>query len=222
MLRRGALKLGILSSAIARDVKGCWNFRSCGLGRPTNAEQSMLVTTILAALDGGAQLLVETRAEPFEIAKGRVKSLICRNIQLTSAQAKVLSAHKAIKIVAKHYVLSEGSITSPSVLLRSEAPDPQGNLGWRTFLHPVVVSSAVFNQKVEAWSVAPQTIYTDHFLQTHSIDGPIGCKLDAHSLDPIIFASTVPGICQAQYDLLKTFPNSHTLPALFPVARRVS
>jgi choline dehydrogenase-like flavoprotein len=87
-------------------------------------------------------------------------------------------------------------------------------LGARTFLHPVVMSSSVFSQKVEAWSGAPQTIYTDHFLDTQPIDGPIGYKLEAPPLHPVIFASTVPGMGQSQQDLLKTFPHNHTLLAL--------
>jgi hypothetical protein len=100
------------------------------------------------------------------------------------------------------------------LLLRSGAPDPHGHLGKRTFLHPVVMSSGVFEQKVEAWQGAPQTIYSDHFLDTQAIDGPIGYKLEAPPLHPVIFASTVPGMGQSQHDLLKAFPYSHTLLAL--------
>jgi len=39
-----------------RNVKGCYNLGSCGMGCPTNAKQSMLVTTIPFALDKGATL----------------------------------------------------------------------------------------------------------------------------------------------------------------------
>ena len=214
LLRRGAAKLGIPALAIARNVKGCWNLGSCGMGCPTNAKQSMLVTTIPAALDMGAQMLVETRAERFELANGRVSALICSFAASNTAPARIDKARKAIKLVAKHYVLAGGAINSPAVLLRSGAPDPHGTLGKRTFLHPVVMSSAVFEQKVEAWAGAPQTIYTDHFLDTQAIDGPIGYKLEAPPLHPIIFASTVPGMGQAQHDLLKAFPHNHTLLAL--------
>ena len=106
------------------------------------------------------------------------------------APAQQTRAQAAIKIVAKHYVLAGGAINSPAVLLRSGAPDPHSRLGTRTFLHPVVMSSGVFDQKVEAWNGAPQTIYSDHFLDTQAIDGPIGYKLEAPPLHPIIFAST--------------------------------
>ena len=214
LLRRGAAKLGIAAQAIARNVKGCWNLGSCGMGCPTNAKQSMLVTTLPAALDKGAQLLTETRAERFEIRNGRVAALLCHSLESKSALAQQNKAQQAIKIIAKHYVLAGGAINSPAVLLRSGAPDPHGRLGERTFLHPVVMSSAVFDQKVEAWNGAPQTIYTDHFLETQAIDGPIGYKLEAPPLHPLIFATTVPGIGQSQHDLLKAFPHSHTLLAL--------
>jgi choline dehydrogenase-like flavoprotein len=217
LLRRGAAKLGIPASAISRNVKGCWNLGSCGLGCPTNAKQSMLVTTIPAALDLGAQLLVETHAESFELANGKVTALLCRSRQSSEEKpglAQVAHGQVATKIVAKHYVLAGGAINSPAVLLRSGAPDPHGVLGARTFLHPVVMSSSVFEQKVEAWNGAPQTIYSDHFLDTQAIDGPIGYKLEAPPLHPVIFASTVPGFGQGQHDLLKSFPHNHTLLAL--------
>lgn len=211
LLRRGAAKLGIASSVISRNVKACWNLGSCGLGCPTNAKQSMLVTTIPAALDQGAQLLTETRADQFELSNGRVTALICKP---WAPGKQGGSPSQTIRIKAKHFVLAGGAINSPAVLLRSGAPDPHGRLGQRTFLHPVVMSSAVFDQKVEAWNGAPQSIYTDHFLETQPVDGPIGYKLEAPPLHPVIFASTVPGMGQGQHDLLKSFPHNHTLLAL--------
>ena len=213
LLRRGATLLGIETRAIARNVKGCWNLGSCGLGCPTNAKQSMLVTTIPAALDMGAQLLTQTRAQQFEWSNGKIKALLCRFSEANSAAVQLNRAQTAIKIVAKYYVLAGGAINSPAVLLRSGAPDPHGRLGERTFLHPVVMSSSVFDQKVEAWSGAPQSIYTDHFLD-QAIDGPMGYKLEAPPLHPVIFASTVPGMGQDQHDLLASFPHNHTLLAL--------
>lgn len=214
LLRRGAARLGIQAAAISRNVKGCWNLGSCGLGCPTNAKQSMLVTTIPAALDLGAQLLTEMRVERFELANGKVTALYCRPVMPNGAPAPATSAQVTTKIIAKHYVLAGGAINSPAVLLRSNAPDPHGLLGTRTFLHPVVMSSGVFAQKVEAWSGAPQSIYTDHFLDTQAIDGPMGYKLEAPPLHPVIFASTVPGFGQSQQALLESFPHNHTLLAL--------
>jgi choline dehydrogenase-like flavoprotein len=210
LLRRGAAKLGIPAAAIQRNVKGCWNLGSCGMGCPTNAKQSMLVTTLPVALDRGARLLVQTRAQALELTGDRVNALICVPVSANGTA----ETGTGTRITAKHFVVSGGAINSPALLQRSNAPDPHGVLGARTFLHPVVISAAVFDQKVEGWNGAPQTIYSDHFLGTQPIDGPIGYKLEAPPMHPVIFASTLPGYGQTQADLLSQFPNTHSLLAL--------
>ncbi|HET6828312.1 MAG TPA: GMC family oxidoreductase [Ramlibacter sp.] len=210
LLRRGAAKLGIPAAAIARNVKGCWNLGSCGMGCPTNAKQSMLVTTVPAALDAGAILMVQTQAHRFHLAQGKITGLECGPARSNGGLVPGLRT----MVVAKHYVLAAGAINSPGVLLRSEAPDPHGLLGARTFLHPVVMSAAVMPQKVEGWQGAPQTIYTDHFLYSQAIDGPIGFKLEAPPLHPVIFASTVTGFGKEQAQLLRQFSHTHVLLAL--------
>jgi choline dehydrogenase-like flavoprotein len=211
LLQRGAEKLGIPASVIARNVKGCWNLGSCGMGCPTSAKQSMLVTTIPAALDQGATLLVQTRAEQLVLAGGKGQALHCVAVLPNGAPT---TPAQTTTIVATHFVLAGGAINSPAVLLRSKAPDPHGLLGTRTFLHPVVMSAAVLEQRVEGWAGAPQTVYTDHYLETQPIDGPIGFKLEAPPLHPVILATTLPGHGQAQADLLAKFPHTHVLLAL--------
>ncbi|HUG25307.1 GMC family oxidoreductase [Piscinibacter sp.] len=210
LLRRGATRLGIASAVIHRNVKGCWNLGSCGMGCPTNAKQSMLVTTIPAALDKGATLLVETQAREFELARGQVSALVCGPVSADGSEA----SGSATRIVARHYVVAAGAINSPALLKRSDAPDPHDLLGTRTFLHPVVISAARFGQAVNGWDGAPQTIYSDHFLDTQPITGAIGYKLEAPPIHPVIFASTLPGYGQQQADMLKGFPNTHSLLAL--------
>jgi choline dehydrogenase-like flavoprotein len=210
LLRRGAAKLGIPAAAIQRNVKGCWNLGSCGMGCPTNAKQSMLVTTLPVALDRGAKLLVQTRAHNLELTGKRVSALVCVPVQ---ADGRAASAHRT-RIVARHYVVAGGAINSPALLKRSAVPDPHAILGTRTFLHPVVISAATFDQKVEGWSGAPQTIYSDHFLGTQAIDGPIGYKLEAPPIHPVIFASTLPGYGQMQAERLQQLGHTHALLAL--------
>jgi choline dehydrogenase-like flavoprotein len=215
LLRRGALKMGIAAAAIQRNVRGCWNLGSCGVGCPTNAKQSMLVTTIPAALDRSATLLVETRAERFDIKDGQIAAVHCTGVEANGAVAA--SARRTV-IRAKHFVLAAGAINSPALLLRSNAPDPHQRLGQRTFLHPVVLSSAIFKQTVAGWQGAPQTIYSDHFLEVDPIDGPIGYKLEAPPLHPLIFATSIGGYGQEAAAVLKKFAHAHA-PARLPAHR---
>jgi hypothetical protein len=78
----------------------------------------------------------------------------------------------------------------------------------------VVLSSAVMPQQVAGWEGAPQSIYTDHYLGTQPIDGPIGFKIEAPPIHPVIFAATAIGFGPQQAELLRTFPNTHVLIAL--------
>ena len=160
LLARGAAKLGIATGAIRRNVSGCWNIGYCGMGCPTNAKQSMLVTTIPAALARGARLVYGARAERFALARGRAAQLECSALDPRG----VRPAGPRIRVRARHYVLAAGAIGTPALLLRSGAPDPHRTLGRRTFLHPTVVSAAVMPERVDGYAGAPQTIYSDHFL----------------------------------------------------------
>ncbi|RZL04115.1 MAG: GMC family oxidoreductase [Rubrivivax sp.] len=210
LLRTGATKLGIEAHVIPRNVKGCFNLGSCGLGCPVNAKQSMLVTTIPAALDAGARLFHHTRVEKIDISNDQVTGLRCLGVTPNGTAVP----GKAMRVVAKHYVLSGGAINSPAVLLRSNAPDPHNLVGKRTFLHPVVFSSAVYAQKIEGWAGAPQSIYSDHFLYTQPIDGPVGYKLEATPIHPGLMAYMLGGVGSTFATRLAHYPHTQMLLAL--------
>ncbi|HEX4880299.1 MAG TPA: GMC family oxidoreductase [Limnobacter sp.] len=210
ILRRGAEALGISWGAIRRNVRDCWNLGYCGMGCPTNAKQSMLVSTIPTALAAGAELVAGLRAHSFVFKQGRITSL---RAQIMNADG-ILPSGKHVEVIAKHYVLSGGSINTPAVLLRSNAPDPHNLVGERTFLHPVVISAAQMEHEVRADSGAPQTIYSDHYLQTDPIDGPIGFKLEAPPLHPVIFSSTLPGFAHKHAEVMRNFSRTHMQLAL--------
>ena len=212
LLRRGAAKLGIKAEVIPRNVKGCYNLGSCGMGCPTNAKQSMLVTTIPFALDHGATLLVETRVEKLVLEGGRVTAMQC--IAVKPNAAPVESGKIATTIVAKHFVLAGGAINSPALLMRSKAPDPHKRLGTRTFLHPVAITTAVMKDTVAAWTGAPQSIYSDHFLHTQPVDGPIGFKLEVAPLHPVFFGANLPGFGEKQAELFRQYPHANVMLAL--------
>ena len=212
ILARGAAKLGIATKTIARNVKGCYNLGSCGMGCPTNAKQGMLLTTIPSALEAGATLLVETRAHRLDISNGRINHLQC--IAVKPNAAPVNAGSIATTIVAKHYVVAGGAINSPALLLRSGAPDPHHLLGKRTFLHPATVTTAVMPATVAGWAGAPQSVYTDHFLNTQAIDAAIGFKVEVTPVHPVFFGAQLPGFGTEQTKLFKQFANASVLVAI--------
>lgn len=210
LLKRGAAKLGIPTSSIRRNVNGCWNLGYCGMGCPTNAKQSMLVTTIPSALSHGATLLTRTRADRLILKNDAIAGLTCTALD----ESGLSPTGKTINVRAKHYVVAGGAINSPALLMRSNVPDPHRLLGKRTFLHPTIISAALFDQKVEGFSGAPQSIYSDHFLDTQAIDGPMGYKLEAPPLHPVLFASTMFGFGAQHTAMMKQFPHTQALISL--------
>lgn len=202
VLRRGAERLGIPTGLIRRNVNGCWNLGYCGMGCPTNAKQSMLVTTIPAALDQGATLVTRARAQQLVIQGERIEELLCQALDAPG----ILPTGRVLRLRARHYVVAGGAINSPALLLRSRAPDPSGLLGRRTFLHPTIISAAFFPQRVDAWAGAPQTVYSDHYL-AGPMDGPIGYKLEAPPLHPVLLATTMNGFGESHAAMMRDFPH---------------
>src|SRR5438034_3976775 len=212
-LRRGAQALGFGFGTIRRNVKGCWNIGYCGMGCPTNAKQSMLVTAIPAALARGATLLTRTRAWKLEHANGRdgqISALECIGLDARGTDP----TSRRITVRAKTFIAAGGAIGTPALLLRSEVPDPHGVVGKRTFLHPTVVSAALMPERVDGFAGAPQTIYSDHFLDSFPLDGPIGYKLEVPPLHPILTSTTLPGIGEAHAQWMHGFPRLQVIIAL--------
>lgn len=209
-LARGAGRIGIPTQPIRRNVAGCLNLGYCGVGCPVNAKRSMLVTTIPAALEGGATLVTRVRAQELVHAGDRVSALRCAAMD----QQGVRTTARRVSVRAGTYVLSAGAIGSPGLLLRSRVPDPHGILGRRTFLHPTIVSAAQMPEPVLAYAGAPQTVYSDHFLGTQPLDGPAGFKLESPPLHPILGAITLPGQGREHAQWMREFPNLQVVIAL--------
>jgi choline dehydrogenase-like flavoprotein len=211
ILQRGAAKVGVPSKVIPRNVKGCYNLGYCGMGCPTNAKQSMLVTTIPSALANGAILISRARVERITVdARGRASGV--EAVALDGGGLR--PSGRGIAVRARHVVLAAGAIGSPAVLLRSKLPDPYGRVGKRTFLHPVVISAALMPTPVNGFSGAPQSIYSDHFLEIAPVDGPIGYKLEVPPLHPILMATNFPGFGEQHAEIMAKMPYANTIIAL--------
>ncbi|AYC31101.1 GMC family oxidoreductase [Pseudomonas cavernae] len=185
VIRSGCEKLGYPWKVIPRNVRGCWNLGYCGMGCPTNAKQSMLVTTIPATLDKGGELLYLARAERLLLDGDKVSGIECVGLD----ERCVALTGRKITIKARHYVLAGGGINSPALLLRSQAPDPHQRVGKRTFLHLVNFSAAHFEQVINPFYGAPQSIYSDHFQWDQGASGRMSYKLEVPPLHPALTAT---------------------------------
>lgn len=202
VIRRGCDKLNFSWEVIPRNVNGCWNLGYCGLGCPTNAKQSMLVTTIPEALKKNAQLYYRARAERLVIDGDQVRGVICSGMK----EDGVTRSGVAVTIRAKHTVMACGGINGPGLLFRSEAPDPHKLIGKRTFLHLVNSSLAAFSEKVDPFYGAPQSVYSDHFQWKQGVTGPVGYKIEVMPLQPGLASAMVGGHGEAHFRDMQRLP----------------
>ncbi|WP_269533339.1 GMC family oxidoreductase [Chitinimonas sp. BJYL2] len=210
VLMNGADRVGIHWAPIRRNVKGCLNLGYCGMGCPANAKQSMLVTTIPSALDKGATLLAHVRAERVLHEGDRATGVEC----VAMDWAGIYPTGRKVTVKAKTVVLSGGAINTPALMLRSKLPDPHGLIGKRTFLHPVNISGALMPFKVEGWNGAPQSIYSDHFIDQRPLEGDMGYKLEVPPLHPVLTGITMSGFGEKHRALMGHFDRLQVVLAL--------
>jgi len=211
LLARGCEKLGWHAAVIPRNVVGCWNLGYCGMGCPANAKQSMLVTTVPGALDRGAQLFYNLRAQRFHFKQDRIDALECWAVDPASTDPN----GRKVTLKAPHFVLAGSAIGSPGLLLRSQAPDPYARLGKRTFLHPVNISLATMDEAVDPYHGAPQSIYSDEFVWKYGTSGSkMGFKLEVPPLHPGLAASVLSLHGKELTETMANLPRLHATLAL--------
>ena len=120
VLARGGERLGIPTAVIPRNVRGCWNLGYCGTGCPTNAKQSMLLTTLPVALAAGATLVSRLRVERLEIAGQRVTGLSGQALAADGIHPNGVT----VTVRARHVVLAGGAINSPAVAAAQPGAGP--------------------------------------------------------------------------------------------------
>lgn len=199
-LQQGCEALGWEYTVINRNVNGCANLGYCGMGCPINAKQSMLVSTIPEAMRLGATL----------ISRVSVRRILWRQDKVIGIEAvpvdQYFQPRTDIKLTvsAKHYIVAAGAIGSPALLLRSKVPNPSGRLGKHTYLHPTVISGAVFAEQINGHSGAPQSIYSDQFVWPKDSNQP-GYKLEVPPVHPVLMATKLTGMAEQHAALMQQF-----------------
>jgi choline dehydrogenase-like flavoprotein len=201
LFSQGMEKLGIAYGVLSRNVDNCYNLGRCGHGCPTGAKQSTLVTSIPTALKKGAVLIHHTKAYRL-IKEGRqIKGVLAK-----SARGQTLT------IKAREVVLCGGAMNTPALCLASGLAI-QG-IGARTFLHPVTISASVMTEDVEPYFGAPQSIYSDHFIENAKTDMAPGFKLETPPIHPSILASSLMCHGEDHFRLMKDISKVQAIIAL--------
>ena len=195
-LYEGCKSRGFAVAPTRRNVYQCMQTGYCGTGCPINAKRSMLVTLVPDAIDAGARLLFRCRVDKLESLAG----------EITAATGTLLDASgygvtgKRATIRARRFVLAGGAINSPAVLLRSGL-NANGLVGTRTFLHPTIAVTGLYDEPIEAFYGAPQTAASHAFAHRGA---DVGFFMEAAPGYPVLAATALPGFGAAHRTMMES------------------
>jgi choline dehydrogenase-like flavoprotein len=175
---RGARKLGWSVEDNPRNMKRCVGLNNCGIGCPTGAKQSMLVTEIPRALAGGARMVTSARATKILFDGGTAVGVKGRFV---SRQGRRLGR---FQVRARMVVLAAGARFTPGLLKRSRMRNPMIGSGLHT--HPNAKVIGVFEDRIDPTRGAHQAHQIHHFLEE-------GLLFGYASVQPGLLAATTPG-----------------------------
>lgn len=179
-LLQGAKALGWEAGPVRRNVRGCANSGYCGMGCPVDGKQAMHVTYLPDLLRAGGRIFADCRVERVETnQRGHATGVVAS----VRDRATGRPSGATVRVEAKVVVLSGGAINTPAILLRSGLKD--GPVGRRTFLHPVVGVAGTYEEKVQGFWGAPQSMASHQFIDRGE---NYGFFLEAVPVQPMLLA----------------------------------
>jgi choline dehydrogenase-like flavoprotein len=155
---QGAERLGIRMMPLRRNTRGCVGNGRCNFGCPSRAKMSVDVSYLPSALAHGARIVSDAWVERVIIEHGRA----------TGVQGKLLDRDgggpgSRFRVRAGIVVVACGTLHTPVLLMKSGLGKRATALGRNVTLHPAVRVSAQFDEALEGWNGALQSVYSDHF-----------------------------------------------------------
>jgi choline dehydrogenase-like flavoprotein len=108
-------------------------------------------------------------------------------------------------------VLAAGAIGTPEILLRS-GYDPNGKVGQRTFLHPVVGMAGTFSRPINPFYGAPQSVASHQFAERGA--GKVSFFLEASPAQPVLAATAMGGFGAEEQEAMAQLSRTSALIAL--------
>ena len=202
----GAGKLGWSRELIRRNVTGCQSLGYCGTGCPVGAKNTMDLTYLEDALQGGARIYARARVERLEKSGKRMAA-----VHAVALDPDCRPTGRKVVVRPKHVVLAAGAIGTPEILLRS-GYDPNGQVGRRTFLHPVVGSGAVFSRPMHPYFGAPQSVASHQFSERGG--KKVSFFLEAAPAHPVLASTALGGFGGSYEEAMSQLSRTNALIAL--------
>lgn len=189
----GAAKMGVEMKTMRRNTNGCRGAARCNFGCPNGAKMSVDVSFLPDAVAHGAKIISDALVEKIDITGGKARGVRGRFLDGVTGEPRV-----RFEIRSKIVIVACGSMHTP-LLLRKSGLDSV-HIGRHLTLHPCVRIGALFDEAVDGWDGALQSVYTDHYLHD-------GIWLNGVYSPVNILAAAFPGIGHEHRRLVQRMPN---------------
>jgi choline dehydrogenase-like flavoprotein len=176
ILERGLKHLGWHVDLMQRNVTDCpegLECGYCGYGCRHGTKNDTARTYLTDAVASGTRIVAGCDAEKILLEKGRATG-VSGTVRSTDGTTSRVTVHAPVVVAAC------GALHTPALLKRSGLTN--SNIGRGLRLHPASALMGIFPDRVEPWSGALQTRYSDQFAD---IDNGYGVKFETA---PIHFA----------------------------------
>ncbi len=180
LLRLGADRLGWRVIDNQRNHLHCGGCNVCTWGCPTGAKQSTLVSYLPRAMTFGATIWPNCRVDRVLMSGKRAVG-----VQGRVVDGAADGSRRTFEVRARRVVLCAGALQTPALLQRSGIRSPSGQIGRNLSVHPGSPVSAVFDEPVDGWKGAHQSLQVREFEDE-------GIVLAAINLPPALVARTLP------------------------------
>jgi len=194
----GAARLGWRSRANGRNARDCVGAGVCGLGCPFDAKRSVDRTYIPDAVDAGAELLADCRADSIEIRSA------VKRVRGTVLDRETRRERLPFTVDAGVVVISAGAIHTPVILRRSNLEDRSGQLGKNLTFHLTTAVIGTYDRVIYAAGGRPQSAYCDEFLNRNGDEG--GFWIESVPVHPALAAMALPGFGPGHRAMMRRFP----------------
>jgi choline dehydrogenase-like flavoprotein len=151
---RGARALGWRAGPVPRNAVGCEGEGFCDFGCASGARRGVDVAYLAGALEKGALVLSELRADRVILEKGRAVGIEAFD-----------AGGRRFRVRSRAVVLAGGSIPTPLLLLRQGIANSSGQVGKNLSLHPSAGMGAHFDERIDPERHIPQGYMLTEFLR---------------------------------------------------------
>jgi choline dehydrogenase-like flavoprotein len=189
----GAARLGVPMKSLRRNTSGCKGASRCNFGCPNNAKMSVDISMLPDACANGATIVSDALVEKIDVERGAARGVKGRFLDKQTGEPGV-----AFDIRARVVVVACGSLHTPILLKKSGLST--SHVGRHLTLHPAFRVGALFDDRVEGWDGAMQSVYSDHFADE-------GLTLVGVYAVPSVLAAAFPGVGREHRRVVKSMPN---------------